>query len=110
MNCPNCGGIMRERQGQDENGREVILYLCNRCKISKQELVFDDAASKCPDCGKEYPESYDYCKNCVEYELKNFEIELHDLLLTYPDVSIIAKGPNIVLRHVTGEEKVLGEI
>lgn len=58
----------------------------------------------CPICGLPYPESYDYCKNCAEYKLRMFEIELQNLLNKYPDVSLIPKGANLVIRHKYGEE------
>lgn len=58
----------------------------------------------CTVCGARLNETLGYCQNCVAYELRNFEYELTNLLDKYPDISIIPDGPNLLIRHIHGEE------
>ncbi len=45
-----------------------------------------------------------HCKKCVNNYLVTFREELRDFLEEYEDAELVAKGPNLILRHKTGEE------
>lgn len=60
--------------------------------------------AKCDKCGCEINPSLDYCEGCVKQYLEVFKAELEYLMNDYPNVELVPKGPNLVIRHKYGEE------
>lgn len=58
----------------------------------------------CLTCKKELNPSLGYCEDCVKGHMECFLGELEYLLIDYPDITLVAKGPNILIRHKHGEE------
>jgi hypothetical protein len=61
----------------------------------------------CLICGKELNPSLGYCEDCVKDYMEYFLGELQCLAEAYPDLKLVAKGPNIIIRHKYGEEMYL---
>ncbi|KJS23128.1 MAG: hypothetical protein VR72_02880 [Clostridiaceae bacterium BRH_c20a] len=58
----------------------------------------------CVKCGSVLNLSLGYCESCVKQHLESFKSDLEYLLQDYPDVKLVPKGPNLIIRHKYGEE------
>ena len=57
----------------------------------------------CCDCDDVSPVE-GYCKVCVLRHIETFRSDLENFLADYKDIELVAKGPNLIIRHKTGEE------